>query len=374
MKIVIECQRLFRKKKHGMEIVATEIIKVLQQSTTRHEIIVAVKEDEDNKGVLNSGPVKFEILPTSPYPFWEQIILPRFIKKSKANLLHCTANTAPLFCKVPLIVTIHDVIYMADVSFGGSAYQNFGNLYRKWVVPKVAKKARNIITVSAFEKNEIVRILKIDPSKITVIHNGVNPAFTLINDSAILEKVKNKYHLPSRFLLHIGNTVPRKNTKGVLIAYNKYLQNNLQALPLVIAGCEHEYITSVLKKMDEEHLLKHVIVLNYIPFADLPVLYNLAEIFLYPSFREGFGMPVAEAMACGTPVITANNSSLVEVANGAALLVDAENTDQLAGAITLLVNDIKMKEQLTEKGLENAKRFTWEKAAQQTLEIYNSVL
>lgn len=126
--------------------------------------------------------------------------------------------------------------------------------------------------------------------------------------------------------------------------------------------------------MDKAHLLKHVIVLTYLPFTDLPVLYNLAEVFLYPSFREGFGMPVAEAMACGTPVITANNSSLVEVSNDAALLIDASNTEQLAEAITLLVDDKNLRERLIEKGLENAKRFTWEKAAQQTLEIYNSVL
>ncbi len=374
MKIVIECQRLFRKKKHGMEIVATEIIKAIQKSTTRHEIIVAAKDDEDNKAVLNSDFVTLKMLPSSPYPYWEQVVLPRFVKKSKADLLHCTANTAPLFCKTPLIITIHDVIYMEQVSFGGTAYQNFGNLYRKWIVPKVAKKAKNIITVSAFEKNEISRILKIDPSKITVIHNGVNPAFTLICDIGILEEVKNKYQLPSRFLLHIGNTAPRKNTKGVLIAFDKYLQNNHHALPLVISGCDQEFITSILKKMDKAHLLKHVIVLTYLPFTDLPVLYNLAEVFLYPSFREGFGMPVAEAMACGTPVITANNSSLVEVSNDAALLIDASNTEQLAEAITLLVDDKNLRERLIEKGLENAKRFTWEKAAQQTLEIYNSVL
>ena len=374
MKIVIECQRLFRKKKHGMEIVATEIIKALQNSSTSLELIIAVKKDEDNKVIINGGPVHIKELDSAPYPIWEQIILPRFSKRIKANLLHCTANTAPLFCKTPLIITIHDVIYMEDVSFGGSAYQNFGNLYRKWIVPKVAKKARKIITVSAFEKNEIARILKIEPAKITVIHNGVNPGFTLINDSVILEKVKSKYALPSRFLLHIGNTAPRKNTKGVLIAYNKYLQNNQQALPLVITGCEQDFILSILKKMDKEDLLKHIVVLNYLPFDDLPVLYNLAEVFLYPSFREGFGMPVAEAMACGTPVITANNSSLVEVANGAAVLVDAANTDQIAEAITNLVNDRKMRDELIEKGLDNAKRFTWEKAAQKTLEIYNSTL
>ncbi|MEO6868685.1 MAG: glycosyltransferase family 1 protein [Ginsengibacter sp.] len=357
-----------------MEIVAAEIIKALQKSSTTHELIIAVKKDEQNCTILNGGAVQIKELDSRPYPIWEQIMLPRFTKRIKADLLHCTANTAPLFGRTSLIVTIHDVIYMEDVSFGGSAYQNFGNLYRKWIVPKVAKKAKNIITVSAFEKNEIVRILKIEPSKITVIHNGVNPAFTLINDTTLLEKVKNKYALPLRFLLHIGNTAPRKNTKGVLIAYNKYLQNNQQALPLVISGCEQDFILSILKKMDKADLFKHIIVLNYLPFDDLPVLYNLAEVFLYPSFREGFGMPVAEAMACGTPVITANNSSLVEVANGAAVLVDAANTDQIAQAITNLVNDKKMRNELIEKGLENAKRYTWEKAAQKTLEIYNSAL
>lgn len=374
MKIIIECQRLFRKKKHGMEIVASEIIKEIQISTTNHEIIVAVKDDEDNTDILNAGPVKLKTLPSSPYPFWEQITLPNFVKKSKADLLHCTSNTAPLFCKVPLIVTIHDVIYMQPASYGGTAYQNFGNMYRKWLVPRVAKKARRIITVSAFAKKEIANTLNIDPAKISVVHNGVSAAFNIINDTGIRGKIKSKYNLPSRFLLHIGNTAPRKNTKGVLIAFDKYLQNNQHALPLVISGCEKEFILSTLKKMDKEDLLKQLILLNYLPFSDLPVLYNLAEIFLYPSFKEGFGMPVVEAMACGTPVITANNSSLGEVANNAALLVDADSTDQLAQAISKLTNDENMRQILIEKGLENAKRFTWKKAAEQTLEIYNTVL
>ncbi|MBS1738495.1 MAG: glycosyltransferase family 4 protein [Bacteroidetes bacterium] len=374
MKIVIECQRLFRRKKHGMEIVAIEILKALQKSGSIHELIVAAKKDEDNINILSEGPIQIKELASAPYPIWEQITLPRFSKKIKADLLHCTANTAPIFSKTPLIITIHDVIYMTDVSFGGSAYQNFGNLYRKWLVPKVAKKARKIITVSDFEKKEIIRILKIAPSKISVIHNGVNPAFTLIKDGNLLETIKNKYGLPSKFILHIGNTSPRKNTKGVLISYRKYLQNNQQALPLVISGCEEGFILSILKKINDEALLNQIIVLDYLPFDDLPVLYNLAEIFLYPSFREGFGMPVAEAMACGTPVITANNSSLVEVANGAAILVDADNTDEMAEAIQALANDKGKRTALIEKGVENAKRFTWAKTAAKTLEIYNEVL
>ncbi len=161
MKIAIEAQRLFRKKKHGMEIVALEIIKQLQHLNSQDQFFIFAKSDEDEECISTTENFTIEKIATKPYPYWEQVSLPKILKKIKPDILHCTANTAPLFYSGKMVITIHDVIYMESVNFSGSSYQNFGNLYRKFIVPKVAKNAKIIITVSEFEKKVISSRLKI---------------------------------------------------------------------------------------------------------------------------------------------------------------------------------------------------------------------
>ena len=202
MKIAIEAQRLFRKKKHGMEIVALEIIKELQHVNSNDEFFILAKSDEDDACISTTRNFTIEKIAAKSYPHWEQISLPKVLKKLKPDVLHCTANTAPLFYSGKMVITIHDVIYMESVNFSGSSYQNFGNLYRKFIVPKVAKKAKIIITVSEFEKKVIAARLKIPENKVRVIYNAVNPQFREL-DLASLVSFKNKHNLPDDFLLHI---------------------------------------------------------------------------------------------------------------------------------------------------------------------------
>lgn len=372
MKIAIEAQRLFRRKKHGMEIVALEIIKELQKINTDDSFFVIAKNDLDDQCISATENFIIKKINSKFYPFWEQVSLPQLLKKIKPDILHCTANTAPLFFSGKLVITIHDVIYMESVNFSGSNYQNFGNLYRKFIVPKVAKKATIIITVSEFEKKVIAKRLNISENKIRVIYNAVNPQFKIINIES-LSLFKNKYQLPDDFILHFGNTAPKKNTIGVLKAYSLYSSNNKNNFTLVITDCSKDYIESLLKEINEPELIKKIHILNYISFSEVPFLYNLAKVFLYPSHRESFGMPVVEAMACGIPVVTSNTSALPEIAGGAAILVDPKNAAEIAEQINILINDAAVYNSYKEKGLKNARRFNWNDAAKKTLEIYNEL-
>ncbi len=373
MKIGIEAQRLFRRKKHGMEIVALEIIRQLQLCDHNNNYILFVKNDCDDQCIKATENFSIKKIEAEPYPYWEQLCLPNEIKKSKPDILHCTANTAPLFCKTPMIVTIHDVIYLESVNFSGSSYQNFGNLYRRFIVPRAAKKASVIITVSEFEKKNIAQRLGIPENKIRVVYNGVNSQFRYITDKGTLNSFRNKYHLPENYLLHIGNTSPRKNTIGVLKAYHIYTTNTQDVLPLVISNCKREFIIELLKEINAIDLINKIKILDYLSFNDIPYLYNCAAVFLYPSHREGFGMPVIESMACGTPVITSNNSALPEVAGGAACLINSENPHEIFSEICRLLTDKEFYNFKREQGFKNATRFTWKESAEKTLAVYNEL-
>ena len=373
MKIAIEVQRLFRRKKHGMEIVALEILRELQEMNTRNQYTVYVKDDVDRSCLKPSENLSIKIPSNAAFPVWEQIDLLKSVRGSEAEILHCTSNTAPLYTKIPMIVTIHDLIYMESLDFKGSVYQNFGNIYRRLVVPRIAKKAAMILTVSEYEKEVIVKRLGLSEDKVRVVYNGVNKQFQPISDEAKLSAFKAKHKLPEKFLLHFANTAPKKNTIGVLSAYALYQASQSNPLPLVLTDCARSHIFDLLKQINAPELMDRIHILDYVPFNQIPLLYNLATIFLYPSHRESFGMPLAEAMACGVPVITGNASALPEIAGDAACMVDSRKPQEMCDQIVKLLSDAAFYEDRRAKGFLNAQRFSWKNAALQTLEIYNEV-
>ncbi|MEJ7626049.1 MAG: glycosyltransferase family 1 protein [Ferruginibacter sp.] len=374
MVIGIEAQRLFRRKKHGMEIVALEIIRQLQLLDHKNQYIIYSKKDEDINCISPTANFSINAESEASYPVWEQVYLPGAVKKTRPDILHCTANTAPLSGKTPLIITIHDVIYLESINFSGSSYQNFGNIYRRLIVPKVAKKAVLILTVSEYEKKIIAERLHIPEDKIRVIYNGANPQFKPISDNDTLQQFKSKYRLPEKFLLHFGNTAPKKNTTGVLHAYKIYRNAVAEPLPLVITDCDKDYIKDLLKQQDASSLIEHIQILDYVPFDSIPCLYNLATVFLYPSHRESFGMPVIEAMACGVPVITSDTSALPEIAGGAACLVNPANPNEISEQIVRLLCDKDLYDKKRESGFKNAALFSWKHSAEKTIAVYEEVM
>jgi glycosyltransferase involved in cell wall biosynthesis len=373
MRIGIEAQRVLRAKKHGMDVVAVELIKSLQQIDKNNEYVVFARTDKDDNAVRPTENFMIKKIPSFTYADWEQIKLKRAVKAERIDLLHCTANTAPLSISVPLIVTVHDIIYLENIDFKGTTYQNLGNLYRRYVVPKVARRADLLLTVSEFERQNIIEHLKIPEDRVKVLYNGVSPQFHNRYTVDQLLEFKSTYKLPRDFVMFLGNTAPKKNTRNVIKAYVEYCRSDKDALPLVLLDYKRELVVKLLQELDLEAVIEKIIFPGYIPHHVMPLMYSAATLFLYPSLRESFGLPIIEAMACGTPVITSNTSSMPEVAGEAATIVDPFNHLHLADAIKLLAADKALREDYITKGLQRASDFTWTASAAKLIDIYDSL-
>ncbi len=379
MKIGIEAQRIFRNKKHGMDMVALELIRNLQLIDTENEYVLFIKPDEDYTAVKETPNFKIVTLGTGFYPFWEQLALPRAAKEAGCQILHCTSNTAPVSTTIPLVVTLHDIIYMESsylkiLQGSGTNYQKFGNMYRRLFVPRVIKKSRKIITVSNFEKERIGQFFGMaGDSRLVAVYNGVSEHFKPVTDNSELSRVKEKYHLPDHFFFFLGNTDPKKNTKGTLKAFSDFLKQTGSEMNLVMLDYDQDELNKLLTEIGDPGLINRIFLTGYVVNTDLPAIYCQCSVFLYPSLRESFGIPMLEAMACGVPVITSNTSSMPEVAGDAALLVDPFKPEEITAAMIRLTADSDFKAALISKGFVQAAKFSWKAMARHVLGIYREI-
>jgi glycosyltransferase involved in cell wall biosynthesis len=267
-------------------------------------------------------------------------------------------------------LTLHDVIYLEKLDFQGTAYQNFGNLYRRFVVPRIVNHCRTIITVSHFEREAILRTLNLPEERVKVIYNAVNAKFNNNYPAEQLESFREEYKLPEEFILFLGNTAPKKNTINVIKAYSEYCLSTKEHIPLVILDYERQLVLEALEKLGREDLIDNFIFPGYISSDNMPLMYNCATLFLYPSLRESFGLPLLEAMACNTPVITSNTSSMPEISGDAAQLVDPMDYIQITEAICTVLGNNQLREDMKRKGLVQAAKFTWEASARDLISTY----
>lgn len=371
MRIGIEAQRLLRPHKHGMDIVALETIRALAGCRHDHEFVVFVKPDTDLNGIPESSNVQLVELDGGPYPIWEQYALPKAVKQYGIDLLHCTANTAPLRSSVPIVLTLHDIIFLENQPLlNGSLYQRFGNQYRRWNVPQIVSKCERIVTVSNFERERIVDHLKLDPDRVVTIWNAVSDQFRPIDDSEQIAQIRAKYKLPNEFIFFLGNTDPKKNVRGVLQSLLLLKKQGLLTLPIVISNLAVSSLKTVLTEINGQALADDIHLCGYIPNSVLPLVYNAATIFLCPSLRESFGLPILEAMACGIPVLTSSTSSMPEIAGDAALLADPTSPESMAEQLNDLLQQPDLRTRLKKKGLERASLFSWKLAADKLLDVY----
>lgn len=376
MKIGIELQRVFRTRKHGMDIVSLNLVNELQQLDFENQYSLFINQDEDNQCIRKSQNFEQIVFPGFAYPIWEQIELPKKVKQHGLDMLHCTSNTAPISCHVPLILTLHDIIFMEMPldKISGSWYQKFGNYYRRWVVPKVVEKAALIITVSEYERDRICGYFGLSHQKVQVVSNAKASHFKVIQDQALLLKTRKKYKLPEIFLFMLGNTDPKKNIGNVLKAYQQLLRFKKNCPPLVLADLALHNLKDEAKLHGiSNQTIENIQLIGYVPNRELPNILNLAEMFLYPSKRESFGIPILEGMACGTPVVTSKVSAMPEIAGGAALLVDPESPEEMALGMLSILEDSAQKQALIQKGLKRADDFSWKKSAEKTLQLYQQL-
>ena len=370
MRIGIEAQRIFRKNKHGMDFVVLQEIKELQKMDTPHEYFVFVKPGVD-RCIESSEHVHIIEVNCPSYPLWEQWALPRAARKAGVDILHCTSNTAPIWCNIPLVLTLHDIIFLEPRDKKNkSLYQNLGYFYRRWDVPRILKKCRRIITVSDFELGNIKKKLQLPDSQLKMIYNGYNEWFRPIESN---KQQYRKYIADAGYFFFLGNTEPKKNTERTLVAYAKYLEQSEVKRPLLMADLDQEYLNGIIERNGIEAIRDHIVIPGYIINSDLPYIYNNAFAFLYTSLRESFGIPLLEAMACGTPVITSNTSSMPEIAGHDAILINPESSDEIALKMLQLERDTDFYQRQMAVGLERAKLFSWRKTTENLLRLYEEV-
>ena len=375
MRIGIEAQRIFRANKHGMDNAAVSVINALALVDKRNLYFIFVNDGPD-KDCLELPDNFTVVCKKASYASFEQFHLPKLVAKYKLDLLHCTGNTAPIRCTVPVVLTLHDLIFFEKnplFAQGYSYYQRFGNYYRRRVISAVLKKLRKIITVSNFERNRILGLFPhLNSNDVRVIGNAAGSHFMPErSEENTSTKLRDKYGLPAEYGLFLGNTDPKKNTRDTLRSWQMACKQMKKDIPLVIGDIDQQEAKSRMRFSDAD--LQTMRFPGYIDNRDLPAVMAEARIFLYTSRRESFGIPILEAMASATPVVTANVTSMPEVAGDAAYLVDPYDVSSMADGIQRVLADEALAKELVEKGFERIQSFSWERSARELLDVYAEV-
>jgi glycosyltransferase involved in cell wall biosynthesis len=372
MRIAIDLRPLMAGKISGVEVYIENMLKSLFEQDQKNEYILwynAFKKVDTShfpKGGANVKLVRTRI-PNKILNIFMSILrwpkVDRLIGGKIDVLWVPDPRPAPVSKACKKVVTFH------DLSFEDFKYSfNFKTrLWHKILRPGLeAKEAETIIAVSDFTRTRVMDEYGIDSSKIKVIHEAAADSLQPLHFAKSFEIIRRKYDLPEEYFLCLSTIEPRKNTEGIIRAYLEWQEGNDADVALVIAGKEHPEIFSDMR-IKKHPLIKFP---GFIDEADKALLYQHALAFLYPSLYEGFGLPILEAMKCGTPVITSDATAMAEVAGDAAMLVNPNDTHEIKQAMDVLYRDDTMRAELIEKGFERAKQFSWEKAAESTLALF----
>lgn len=278
----------------------------------------------------------------------------------------------PAYLPCKSVLTIHDVLFESHPEF----FPPFHRKLLKFFIPLSAGRASKIISMSDFTKKEIVRCYGVPAEKITVIHEGASGRFAPVKNKDLVGSTLKRYRIEKKYILFVGRIEPRKNIVGLLEAFDYVKKRGRKDVCVVVVGQQDKIFeeNELLNTIEAMGLTSDVLFTGGVSEEELAVLYNGAEIFAYPAFAEGFGLPVLEAMACGTPVITSNVTSLPEVVGGSALLVNPYDSEEIGRCLESVLSDVNLKRDLSKKGLERAKTFGWKKAAEETIKLYKDVL
>jgi glycosyltransferase involved in cell wall biosynthesis len=307
-------------------------------------------------------------LPVSRW-LWMQLVLPGVIARDHPHLCHFTNAIAPLRQPGPFVLTVHDASLFL--------FRRFHPLRRllaiRVILPTLARRASAIITVSETARRDLLRVLQVPPEKVEVVYEAPPNWFQRVEDKAVLDDLRQKYHLPESFILYVGTLEPRKNLARLVQAL-ALLHRHGNRLPLIMVGPMGWHMDGFPQLVNGLQLNGSVRYLGYIPTTELPGLYTLATVFAFPSLYEGFGLPPVEAMVCGTPVLTSRNSAMAEICADAAELVDPHSIEDIAGGLRHLLAEPDRRHFLGQLGLQRAGNFSWRLAAAKTIAVYHRVL
>jgi glycosyltransferase involved in cell wall biosynthesis len=303
---------------------------------------------------------------------WHKLGLPLHVERlaGAADIFHAPDFTLPPLSHARGIVTIHDLSFLKVPECADPGLRDY--LTRR--VPVSVTNAARVLADSENTRRDLIELLGVPQEKISVVYAGVESRFHPERDPNRLAEVRNRYQLPELFVLFVGTIEPRKNLRRLISAYAQMRRQTGLPHQLLLSGSKGWLYESIYGEVEHEGLVEYVRFPGFVADEDLPALYSLADLFVFPSLYEGFGLPPLEAMACGTPVLASNNSSLPEVLGTAARLVDAGDVAGLADAMAILLSDSSLRAHLAEAGTAQAARFTWEDAARQLLRAYRTVI
>jgi len=297
---------------------------------------------------------------------WEQTVLPALLRRSRASLLHAPAFVAPMVRVCPYVLTVHDLSFIRHPEFFPASKR----LYLKTLVGPSSRRATAVITISESTAREVNTLLGVPAARIFTVYPGVSPDFYPRPNAAVAQ-FRRERALPERFVLYLGTLEPRKNLVRLVRAFAQIDRSDVH---LVLAGAKGWYYEDVLNEVERLALGDRVHMPGYVPSESLPFWYNAARVFAYPSIYEGFGIPVLEALACGTPTLTSTSTSLPEAGGDATVQVSPFDEEAIATGLDRLLTDDALREEARVKGLAHAGHFSWSKMAKETTEVYRWAL
>ncbi len=364
MKIGIDASRAARARRTGTENYSLELIKALAGLLPgQHRLRLYTPHPPHHSDWPTSPQVETRLI---PWPrMWTHLRLALELRRDPPDILFVPAHVLPLYCPVPAVVTVHDLGYLHYPE----AHRPFDRRYLDWTTRRHTRVANHIIADSIATKQDLVDYYGANPDRIRVVYLGRDENLAPV-EAETIAKTKAKYNIYGDYLLYLGTLHPRKNLvrliEAFFIAVHR-LEN--KELMLVIAGKRGWLYDQIFERVQQLGLLERVSFLGYVDDQAKPALLSGALAYLFPSLYEGFGLPVLEAMACGAPVLTSNCSSLPEVAGQAALLVNPRNTADIANGLAQLITKADLRARLVEQGYHQARRFSWQKAAGEVLEV-----
>lgn len=300
----------------------------------------------------------------------EQVILP--FEFNKYDLVHLLDYSSPVIfkMKVPFIITVHDLTFLKFPE----TFTYMSRKYKNFIIPYSIKNSTKIITISENSKRDLIKYFPHCEDKVEVIYPG-RPNINRVSNKDEIDKVKKRYKIFGNYILHVGTIEPRKNIKRLVKAYKLLLRENkdFKDIKLVLIGKKGWLYKEIFDEIGEL-LNDKIIYLGYVEQKDIPILYSGAEFFIYPSLYEGFGLPPLEAMTCGVPVIVSNSSSLPEVVGDAGLYINPYDIETIKEAMSKLLTNKNLKEQMINKGYSQIKKFDWENSVSKIMKIYNDIL
>ena len=398
MIIGIDASRANKDNKTGTEWYAYNVIQELKKLISPDDRVILYTSDK-LKGVLAELPENFsnKILSWPPRFLWTQLRLSWEIFFNKPDVLFIPAHTIPLLSPKKTVTTLHDVGFeefhnlyskksigpdnkVVNFIFGLAfriltlgRYKNNELEYHRWSARLALKKAKKVITISEFSVNEIKKHFSVDANKLVNVHNSYNPIYRNIENIYEINSILKKYRIKDDYFLYIGRLEEKKNTPRLIEAFARFKQTNTNDVKLILVGPQGYGYEKVFNNIKKYNLENDVIELGWVDNEDLPYLVNGARVFCFPSLYEGFGMPIIEAMVCGTPVITSNFGAMKEVAGDAALLVDSLDSNSLADGMNRIYCDNDLVDLLVKRGFERIKLFSWNKTASKIKEAIYSV-